>query len=153
MTMPEPQRRVAYPIALLRQRDVIPSRYLMHIREQHCAHCGRLSEWSELYAVCEIPSRTQSGIITNLVAIDTMIYNVPLGTSRLPPRIVPSCHECVETVALDHLPDPRREREWEATLIRKAQQDADEADERKVAKRQPGPRTSRKLSIEELLDL
>lgn len=102
------------PIAHLPINAIMPRRYVVHEHTQVCATCARQHKWSQTYAFNELRTRTGAGRnVINLVPIKAPEYNLPVELLRLPPETVAFCHECVSTLSLSHLPDPRNTEEWQ----------------------------------------
>lgn len=141
------------PITLMPQpKDLIPLGYHLEVTTTRCA-CGATHQLSSLYARNELRSRVTGGPVVHFVPVSRILYSAPITVRHLPPTDIPICHECAGSATFPHLPDANAAREWEATLARKAAQDAATA----PASEGGGtptrtPRPSRK-SLDELLGL
>lgn len=105
MAQPNP----AIPIHLApAHRDVIPSRYILHVHTQIC-RCGALHEHSEFYAKTHLRSTMGQKYITNLRPIhhpEEIAYNLPIDVVKLEPKRIMFCSECISGATLSHLPLP-----------------------------------------------
>jgi hypothetical protein len=102
------------PISFLPGKEILPRRYILHKHTKVCVHCNREHSYTNIYAWNEMLSRTGAGaMIRHLVPIERIDYNLPIEVVSLPFVTVPACHECVGTLDLAHLPDPRPTPEWQ----------------------------------------
>lgn len=131
------------PISNLPEGQVLPSAYIIHLHSQACENCGRVNEWSEVYAYNQLKTRTGAGkLVQNLSRVSSFRYNIPLARVDVAEAYVPACFECLEVVDLSPLPKLQDTELWKAAVARKAEQET----AAKTGKK-PAPTT------DELLDL
>jgi len=87
-------------------KDILPHRYVVHVRRQICTHCQSMHEYSELYAKTHMRSQWGHKYVTNLRPLDQPKYDLPIEVVNLEIQKVPLCHECVSQTMLSHLPTP-----------------------------------------------
>lgn len=92
--------------------------YLMHIRSQHCRHCGAEERLSSLYQAEALPEN-RYGRGTKLLPCNSLPHFAPIHYVELPRSFVPACAACVD--------DEQRQAgaalqaAWAETLRRKAE--------------------------------
>ena len=85
---------------------IVPHKYLIWQKSQLCQCCGKTHTWSEIFAVCSLPSTLGAGKdVTNLRRIDRPQYNLPIDRKIDRTTTVPFCHACHEP-SLRDFPDP-----------------------------------------------
>ena len=97
----------ATPITFLPPKDVLPRKYVMHVRTVCCAACGSEAKYSEFYGQTEFLGRTGMGVGRQFVPMDRIDYNLPIEVKQIAFSTVPVCHACVGTIDLSAKPDPR----------------------------------------------
>lgn len=100
------------PVTLIPSKDVLPRKYVMHVRTVCCAACGHEAKYSEFYGHTEFPGRTGKGIGRQYVPFDRVDYNLPIEVVPISFSTVPVCFLCVGTFNTTHLPDPRSTEEY-----------------------------------------
>lgn len=104
----EPGTQESIPVSHLGSSDIIPRKYVLHKSCQRCLNCGTRHETSALYAYNELMLRTGGGqFVRNLVPVRAIVYNLEVEVISLRETEVSICHECVGSVDLSHLPNPR----------------------------------------------
>jgi len=109
------------PISLLKEDNLVPTCYIIHVHEQVCTNCGMIEHYSRPYAKNDLRSRATNQPIEHLVAITYFRYNLPIYSMALPPSFVHCCVNCAGKISLSHMPPaPKKETpEWNQTLARK----------------------------------
>lgn len=88
--------------------EATPVAYTVLRTSQFCQHCSTLHESAQVMLRCELPARHGMGKpLTQMRRLDTAPqWNLPVETRVLESRNIPFCHECFDTVQLEHLPVP-----------------------------------------------
>lgn len=109
------------PVSLLKEDNLIPTCYIVHVHSNVCTHCGLIEEHSQLFAKNDLRSRSTNQPIEHLVATDKLRYKLPIYTMPMPERYSPCCQNCAGDIDLSSLPPPpmRRSETWGETVARK----------------------------------
>lgn len=149
LAMPAPsQDTVTHPLVMVDDTRILPRDYIVHHRSQRCLNCNTVHEWADTYARNEVPANFNIGTVQNLVPVQRFRFNLPVRHVRIESRAVPVCHECIGSINLTHLPDPRDSEEWKLIVKRKEAQAVAAAAKTK-------PKASKKTppTIQDVLDM
>lgn len=150
---PETPGRVIHPLVMVDDRKILPRDYIIHKRSQRCLNCGTIHEWSDVYARNELPPLHNLGhYVNNLVPIQGFRFNLPVRVVSIEARCVPACHECFDSLSLQHLPDPRESEEWKA-IVKRKQAQAEAAALKAEAKGRTPAHAKAKPSLDSMKDL
>lgn len=101
------------PITLLPSKDILPRKYVMHVRTVRCANCASESKYSEFYGHTEFLGRTGMGIGRQFIPMDRIDYNLPIEVKQISFSTIPVCQACVGEIDLSNLPDPRGSEDYQ----------------------------------------
>jgi hypothetical protein len=115
---------VLAPISNLPEGAVLPSAYIIHQHSQACENCGRVYEWSEVYAYNQLKTRTGAGkLVQNLTRVNGFLYNIPVARIPVAESFIPACFECAEVIDLSPLPKLQDTELWQAAVAKKKEQE------------------------------
>lgn len=88
--------------------EATPVAYTVLRSSQYCTNCSTLHDSAQVMLRCEMPARHGMGKpLTQMRRLDgAPQYNLPVESRTLEAKNIPFCHECFDTVTLDHLPLP-----------------------------------------------
>lgn len=97
--------KVAAPIYMGNEKDIIPTKYVIHYAFVQCTNCGHATRESEFYAMVHLRSRLGAGRVRHLVKCSKAVFNIPVEKVLTGCHKIPYCQAC-DKIDLSHLPPP-----------------------------------------------